>query len=1097
MNVVVTGSQNDLSFAVIDFTNPATPSVKLVQPPFNNNCIVDCDGTLAAVGEFNGSQVVIYDISTPAAPVQQGSVNTGLSGISGLSMNGTRVLAGEMNGLRVVLIDISNPAAPVILSTFTTAISSISSAQLKGPKAIVCGPNDLIFAVLDYTNPASPTQAKFVPGTGGVFFGGSIVGDLDGTNAALADINGGQVCLFDVSGANPAFKGKKTTSQAGVSSISISGTTIAAASSNDATISVMSFLNPNSPTETDSPDSLNGGATVKISGAFLAAGDILGTKVNLFNVSGTSLTLLGSANTTLPSIASIGFTSFVVTTMQAKMSANPTTLAFGAVRVGTPKTLSVTFNNTGNVQLTVTNFKSTGVQYVPALTGSFSIPAGGSKIVQVTFTPMAVQSFPGSLAMNTNDPMNPTFTVPLTGSGGLPHMVVPSPLDFGNVAVCLSHSLNAAVSNTGTVNLHLSAIATTGPGFSEGSGPSLLVPAGSSGNIIVSFKPAAVGAASGSLNFLADDPIIPSVSVALTGTGTPEPPPTILVNPTSIDFGAIPLQYFAGIAVNVSNTGPCEDLLATLTVTGAAFLITTGNPTTLPISNPPINASIPSGSSQSFTLVFAPTALGIAGGTLTITSNDPANPSVSVPLTGNGVAVSPAAIELVLDRSGSMATAVAGGTRMTALQNAVSMFSDLVITDTGFSMGSVQFDNQFAVLAPLQKFDATQQNTIKTDANTLTPRGLTSIGGGLKLGQASLSASAQTRKIAIVFTDGLENTPPTIASIEPGVLNAGTEVYAVGLGDPAYLSVAPLSELAASSNGKFFQTTDPLVLRKQFVEILADAFRQNMAADPILTLQQGVQVTVPVNITNCEARISFVLLWEDPAAQVQFSIKAPDGTTFGSLSGNNNRLVRYVQRPGYRFFQIALPPGPHGTIGPKQLGQWQMQIHPVAVPGGSTRASTNVLVESALQIVARIAGGGIAEPILLRVGLFQKGQAVKGAHVRARVTAPLTSLASISTPLVRHRALAADTHLIPPGQQILTKTCATVHELKFNEREYILQLPPPRIDGVYRAEVTATGQACGGIFERYWSGSIYIGPKQKPLICRCFEPSEISADMPK
>jgi hypothetical protein len=107
------------------------------------------------------------------------------------------------------------------------------------------------------------------------------------------------------------------------------------------------------------------------------------------------------------------------------------------------------------------------------------------------------------------------------------------------------------------------------------------------------------------------------------------------------------------------------------------------------------------------------------------------------------------------------------------------------------------------------------------------------------------------------------------------------------------------------SNGRFFQTTDALVLRKQFVEILADAFRQNMAADPILTLQQGVPMTVPVNITNCEARISFVLLWEDPAAQVQLSIKAPDGTTFGSLSGTNNRLVRYVQRPGYRFFQIA------------------------------------------------------------------------------------------------------------------------------------------------------------------------------------------------
>ena len=248
-----------------------------------------------------------------------------------------------------------------------------------------------------------------------------------------------------------------------------------------------------------------------------------------------------------------------------------------------------------------------------------------------------------------------------------------------------------------------------------------------------------------------------------------------------------------------------------------------------------------------------------------------------------------------------MATPITGGTRMTALQSAVNMFAQLVIPDTGFSMGSVQFDTTEAVLTPLADFDTTQQNTIITGANSLFPRNLTSIGGGLQLGQTSLAPSTIPRKVAIVFTDGYENTPPMIATVEPGVISAGTEVYAVGLGDPAYLSVAALNQLAASSSGKFFQTTDPLVLRKQFVEILADAFRQNMAADPILTLQQGVSTTVPVSITNCDSRLSFVLLWEDPTAQIQFTVRAPDGTTFGAGSPTNNRLVRYVQNPRASF----------------------------------------------------------------------------------------------------------------------------------------------------------------------------------------------------
>jgi hypothetical protein len=1087
MNVVVAGSQNDFSFAVTDFTNPAMPTTKIVLAPFLGACTVDCSGTLAAVGNLHGGEVVIYDIANPAAPAMKGSVNTMLGGISALSIDGPQVLAGEMNGLRVVLIDVSNPSTPTILSTFNTAISSITSAQLKGTRAVVSGPTDLIFVVLDYTVPVTPTQVKFVPGTDGVFFGGAVTADLDGTTAVLADLSGGNVYLFDVIAGAPALRGKRATVQAGVSSISISGTTVVAASSNDTTMSLVSFQNPANPMENDASDNLNGGATVKLAGGFLVAGDILGANVNLFGVAGITSTLLGTANTTLQNpISSVGFTSFTVTSPQAKISATinghpvpPAILAFGAVRVNTGKVLSVTLANTGNATLTVTNFKSAAAQYVPSTTGSFSIAAGGTKTVQVTFTPTAAQSFPASLTMNTNDPAHASFTIPLTGSGGFPHMVVPGPLDFGNVAVCLSHSLNATVGNTGVVDLHLTAIVVTGAGFTEGSGASIVVPAGGSNNIVVTFKPSATGAASGGLSFLADDPSTPNASVSLIGQGTPEPPPAILVTPMSIDFGAIPLQYFAGIAVTVSNNGPCEDLIATLTVTGAAFLITTGNPTTLPVNNPPINTTVPASVSQSFTVVFAPTAIGATGGILTITSNDPATPSVSLPLAGTGVAVSPAAIELILDRSGSMATPVSNGTRMTALQSAVAMFADLVIPGTGFSMGSVQFDSQFAVLTALLNFDAAQQSAIIAGANSLTPRFLTSIGGGLALGQTSLSASAQTRRVAIVFTDGFENTPPLIATVGPGVLAAGTEVYAVGLGDPAYLSVAALSQLAASSNGKFFQTTDALVLRKQFVEILADAFRQNMAADPILTLHQGVPVKFPVSITNCEGRISFILLWEDPRAQVQFSIQAPDGTTFGSLSANNNRLVRYIQRPGYRFFQIALPPGPNGTIGPKQLGQWLMRIDPVAIPGGSMRASTNVLVDSALKITARITAGSVADPLMLRVGLAHGGQIVPGANVRVRLTAPVTSLAQLATPLVRHRALAADTHLIPPGLQHLTKTHTTQCEAKFNPtaREYLLELPPPRIDGVYHAEVTATGNACGGAFERFWSTSFYVWPQ--------------------
>jgi len=1079
MDIVVAGSNNDPSFAVVDFTNPGSPTNVLVNPGFGGGCMVDASGTLVAIADFNGSTVAICDISNPASPAIKGSVNTGLSGIGAISIDGTHVLVGELSGLRAVLIDASNPSNPTVLSTHNTGISSISSVGLSGNKGVAAGPNDGAFALIDYTNPSSPTHTTFNSG-GGVIFAGPLNVDVDSGRAAVGDNGSGNLFFFDVTGGTAAHLGTQTTVQTGIFSVSVSGSSVAAASSNNVPISLVSFTNPSSPTEGDINNTgLNGGANVKLKGNRLAAGDILGFEVALFSVSGTTATPLGKANTTLGSIAAVGFTSFAAPPPVAHIQATPTSLAFGAVHVGTGKTLPVSLKNTGNASLSISNLHATAPQYVPNPSGSFSVAPGTSRTVNVTFMPSAAQSFPAALSMGTSEPSNPTFTVPLSGVGGFPHMVVPAPLDFGGVPVCFSHVLNAVIGNTGEVGLNVTQIAAAGTGFSAGG--SLVVPAGGTGNIAVTFAPGATGPASGTLTFHSDDPGQPTASVGLSGLGTPEPPPAIAVNPGSINFGAVPLQYFIGIAVSVANTGPCEPLNATLTVSGNDFVLTTGDPTTLPMSSPPLGASVPPNTSQSFTVVFAPTAMGAANGTLTISSDDPSNPTITVPLTGNGVTVAPAAVELILDRSGSMATTVSGGTRMTALQSAVSMFADLVIPSTGFALGSVEFDDQFHLLTQLADFNVAQQAQIKTDANTLTPRNFTSIGGGLQLGQQQLQPSPLPRKVAIVFTDGYQNRPPDIASVEGAVISAGTEVYAVGLGDPAYLSVQDLSDLAATTHGKFFNTTDSLVLRKQFVEILADAFRQNMAADPLIVLQQGKPTSVPVEITQCEGRISFVLLWEDPAAQIHLSVGAPDGTVFGASASATNRLVRYVQRPGYRFFQIALPPGPNGSIGPKQIGAWEMRIDPVFLPGGVTRASTNVMVESALTMTASLTAGTIAQPMLLRARIMEHGQVVKGARVRVKLTAPLQSLSQIVTPLVHQRALQADRHLIPPALQVLTKTHVTEHEARFNEREYLLELPPAKIDGVYHAEVNATGKACGGVFQRYWSSSVYVGRREKPL----------------
>src|SRR3712207_628392 len=128
----------------------------------------------------------------------------------------------------------------------------------------------------------------------------------------------------------------------------------------------------------------------------------------------------------------------------------------------------------------------------------------------------------------------------------------------------------------------------------------------------------------------------------------------------------------------------------------------------------------------------------------------------------------------------------------------------------------------------------------------------------------------------LVFTDGLENTPPTIASVTPSVIAANIEIYAIGLGQPQYISSESLSALAVASNGRFFQTDDTLILRKNFVQVLANAFRNNnIASDPIFLLSAGQTVQIPVQITNCEQRISFILNWDNPSSKIGMTIRAP------------------------------------------------------------------------------------------------------------------------------------------------------------------------------------------------------------------------------
>ncbi|MBI1761408.1 MAG: choice-of-anchor D domain-containing protein [Acidobacteria bacterium] len=106
-----------------------------------------------------------------------------------------------------------------------------------------------------------------------------------------------------------------------------------------------------------------------------------------------------------------------------------------------------------------------------------------------------------------------------------------------------------------------------------------------------------------------------------------EQTPLIDVAPTLLEFGDVTVNQSKDLPLTVRNIGGVQLTINSLAIDNARFS-TPG--TTTPIT---INA----GATQMITVRFSPTATGQQRGTLTMNSSDPARPTVTVALAGNGV----------------------------------------------------------------------------------------------------------------------------------------------------------------------------------------------------------------------------------------------------------------------------------------------------------------------------------------------------------------------------------------------------------------------------------------------------------------------------
>ena len=303
--------------------------------------------------------------------------------------------------------------------------------------------------------------------------------------------------------------------------------------------------------------------------------------------------------------------------------------AFGNVCVGALADLNLTIANSGTCPLLISGITSSDADFLApsTLVYPLSVQAGNSLAVPVVFEPLSTGAKSGTITVDSTN--NPAGNMPVSVTGTAPqgNITWTGSGVFGT-SVCSGGTgvtQTLQIDNTGACNVNVASAVLTGclPAFTlvnpTNEFPATISPDSGLG-VGVNFSPTTQGPQSCNLTITsnADNPV---VTIPLSGT---EGNGKILVTGsgnfgTEVCGGKAPPQ-----TLKVNNTGPCNLIVTSAVISCPDFTLV--NPLEFP-------ATISPDSELDIGVNFTPTSAGPKSCTLTITTNDPINPVVVIPLT--------------------------------------------------------------------------------------------------------------------------------------------------------------------------------------------------------------------------------------------------------------------------------------------------------------------------------------------------------------------------------------------------------------------------------------------------------------------------------